>query len=163
MESQAPDIMLSIGSSCTPRSKHERDARNTDTRLYRVAINHFDNILDAQNAWDQFEQEVREPYETTNGRYIRLNPELKSKVKLDEVKSLEELRKKVDECLKSTKWIIETRTVTRRLIASSFFFEQDLNSKQKDIIQGSNHFSHSQQEVKANTDSIRLDLLSFPG
>jgi hypothetical protein len=154
--------MLSIGSSCIPRSKNERDARITDTRLYRVAFNRFDNILDAQNAWDQFEQEVREPYETTNGRYIRLNPELKSKVELDDVKSLEELRKRVDHCLGSIKWMIETRTVAKRLIASSFFFEKDSNSKQKDIIQGSHYFSHSQQEVKANTDSIRLDLLSFP-
>ena len=97
MERQPPDILHSIGSSCTPRSKHDRESRSTDTRVYKIALKHFDNMMDAHNAWDQFEQEVREPYEPQNGQYIRLNPEMKSKVKLDDVSGMGELRKRVDQ------------------------------------------------------------------
>ncbi|KAF8852713.1 hypothetical protein BDZ45DRAFT_807214 [Acephala macrosclerotiorum] len=139
-ETHAPDILLSIGSSCAPRSKHERDVRNVNTRVYRVALNRFDNILDAQHAWDQFEQEVREPFQGSKGPYIRLNPELKSKkVKLDDVKSLPELKRRVAECLKTNQWMTETKAVARRLVASSFFFDRDPDLKEKDSIQGCIH------------------------
>ena len=123
--------------------------RNTDTRTYKVALNRFDNLLDAQSTWDQYEQEVRGSNESRDSRYIRLNPELKSKVKLDDVDSIQELKKRVDECLTSNKWIIETRTVARRLIASSFYFEKDANFKDKDIIHGRHHIPCFRQEFTA--------------
>jgi hypothetical protein len=136
MESEPPDIMLSIGSSFVPKTRQDRDPRNTDTRTYKVALNRFDNMIDAQNAWDQYEREVRESDEIKNTRYIRLNPELKSKTKLDDVEKLSELEQRVSECLKTTKWVLETRTVARRLIASSFFFEKDSDFKDKEIVKG---------------------------
>jgi hypothetical protein len=138
MESQPPDIVLSIGSSCTSRSKHDKDPKSTDTRVFKVALKRFDNMMDAQNAWEQFEQEVREPYEPQNGRYVRLNPEMKSRVKLDDVSKMRELRGRVEDCMKTPKWQTQTRIVAKRLIASSFFFEKDADSKDKDIIEGNN-------------------------
>jgi hypothetical protein len=131
--------MLSIGTSYTAGSKHKPLSGGSKTKWYRVVINRFDNILDAQNAWDQFQQENRGRDETSNQRYIRLNPVLKSKVKLDDVKSLEELKRSVDTCLKSPQWKADTRAVARRLIASSFFFEEDPKFKSEDSIQGNSY------------------------
>lgn len=136
MESQPPDIMLSIGSSCTQRSKHEKEPKSTDTRVFRIALKRFDKVMDAQNAWDQFEQEVREPHEPQNGRYIRLNPEMKSKAKLDDVGGMGELQRRIEDCLKTPKWQTQILNVARRLVSSSFFFEKDNDFKEKDTIEG---------------------------
>lgn len=133
MDGQAPDILLSIGSSW---SHQEKEPRTAGARTYKVALNRFDNLLDAQIAWDQFEQEVREPDELGNSRYIRLNPKMPTKVKLDDVDQLQDLKSRVNDTLKNTRWNIDARTVARRLIASSFFFEKDVNFKDKDIVQG---------------------------
>jgi hypothetical protein len=105
-------------------------------KWFQVAINRFDNILDAQNAWDQFYYEVREPNSTVNHRYIRLNPEVKTKVKLDDLKSFYALKGWVKACLQSTRWRNDTRAVANRLIASSFFFEKDPNNATENSIQG---------------------------
>ena len=35
MESEPPDIMLSIGSRFMPKTRQDRDSRNTDTRTYK--------------------------------------------------------------------------------------------------------------------------------
>jgi hypothetical protein len=137
IEGQAPDIMLSIGSSWVDKGK---EPRNTEARPHKIAINRLDNLLDAQIAWEQFEQEVQEPGETKNSRYIRINPKLQMKFKLDDVKKLQQLKEKVKYTLGTPKSNINMRNVARRLISSSFFFEKDHNLKHKDIIQGTCHF-----------------------
>jgi hypothetical protein len=136
--SQPPDIMLSIGTSFAAESEKEKStwASRMKPKWFQVAINRFDNILDSQNEWDRFYQEVQEPSNTANDRYIRLNPEIKSKVKLDDTKSFAHLKNIIGTSLKSPKWKAETRAVASRLIASSFFFEKDCISSTKCSIQG---------------------------
>lgn len=138
VESHPPDIILSIGTSCTPESTTEGSKWKSwvKPKWFQVAVNRFDNILDAQNAWDQFYEEVREPSSSVGQRYIRLNPELKTKVKLDDVESLRWLKDSVTEVLRSSKWKHDTKAIAQRLIATSFFFEKDPNAADESIIQG---------------------------
>jgi hypothetical protein len=136
--SQPPDIMLSIGTSRTaePEKRGGTWASWMTPKWFQVAINRFDNILDAQNAWDQFYQEVQGFSYHTKQRYVRLNPETEKKVKLDETQLLESLKKSVDSCLRSPSWKMDTKAIASRLIASSFFFEKDYISSTEYSIKG---------------------------
>jgi hypothetical protein len=138
VDTQPPDIMLSIGTGCSPEAKTNGSSWTSwlKPQFFQVAVNRFDNILDAQNAWDQFYHDVREPHSSLNSRYVRLNPELKSKVKLDDVKSFLELKGHVTQCLQTHKWRSDAKAVASRLIASSFFFEKDPNHESENSIHG---------------------------
>lgn len=138
VESQPPDIVLSIGTSFAAETKSTANKLTSwmKPNFFQVAFNRFDNILDAQNAWDQFYEEVREPSSTVGQRYIRLNPELQKKVKLDKVDELPWLREAVRGILRTPKWKFETKMVAHRLVASSFFFEKASTDAEENCIQG---------------------------
>lgn len=110
--------------------------------MFQPAINRFDSMLDAQHAWEIFYQDVKDGDRVglTKDPYIRLNPELKKKIKMDDVKAVNELRNDVRTTLRLEKWAFKCSVVAKRLISSSFYFERDENRFNQEKIIGINFF-----------------------
>jgi len=102
-------------------------------------MNSFNDTLNAQKVWDDFYDEVRESSSISSQRYVRLNPELPTDwVKIDNIRHMDELRLHVKGVLRSPKWQEEVKSVSHRLIASSFFFEEIrmLAYGNEDVVEG---------------------------
>jgi hypothetical protein len=158
---QQPDILLSIGTGCPPEDPSPVGSWRRLAGMFQPALNRFDSMLDAQNAWELFYQDVQEGGKTSmaNERYIRLNPELKSKIEMDDVRSLKDLRDSVRATLRLPKWIIDCGLVAKRLISSSFYFERDENRLDQETIRG----MHLPRDFKCRINRVfRANLLSVP-
>lgn len=116
--------------------KGEGTLKSLVPKMFRAAVNRFDNILDAQNAWEQFYEEVCEPSSTVHQRYMRLNPVLARKIQLDDVDSFYELKQMVETKLKRHEWKNEAQLVAFRLIASSFFFQKSVKQADETAVEG---------------------------
>lgn len=96
-------------------------------------------MTDSQREWEQFYEEVHGDNLTigmAKERYIRLNPEVKTKVEMDEVRTLKNIQDSVRATLESPKWQIDCGLIAKRLISTSFYFERDANRLDQDKVRG---------------------------
>jgi len=100
--------MLSIGTACQIESKEPLEGflAKHKPKMFRAALNRFDNTADAQKTWDQFLQEVRLPHSSTNSRYVRLNPKLNKLPKFDDTPEFHNLVHVTKAVLKSAEWTV---------------------------------------------------------
>ncbi|KAF4630883.1 hypothetical protein G7Y89_g7253 [Cudoniella acicularis] len=138
VQAQPPDIILSIGTTREEESKISRGGKlsKIKSKMFKTALNRFDNTADAETTWDQFLQEVRLPNSFVNHRYIRLNPKVKKQFQFDDVEEYWTLIRNNNVAIKSKNWTSTLRNVAHRLIASSFYFEKDTNDTDENTVQG---------------------------
>ena len=149
VENMPPDLLLSVGTGRNrnvldrERKQHERKnshmPRNSmggDSiveanpkmlglklpRFLKVLKDRMQNMLNAQETWDQF-------YRTAPGdfkRYVRINPDLADLPALDETSKLETLETEIKDVLRRRQWVGIIEDVVQRLIASCFYFDKTL-------------------------------------
>ncbi len=125
-----PDIFLSIGTGDQESPPRPDRIRKTFVgQLWDMGSSRVESILNCTKIWNDFRIDVVSgPY---RNRYIRLNPNLGSKVpKLDDVGQLQDVQQATNDQLKTDPQIIQ---VAHRLIASTFFFERiDASIRERD-------------------------------
>ena len=88
----------------------------------------MDRILDAENAWKQFLEEVTEhqhsDLEGNKRRYVRINPTIPRVPPLDATGHLQELQIESHNSLDRRASKIEIQTTAHKLIASCFYYER---------------------------------------
>ncbi|KAG9636054.1 FabD/lysophospholipase-like protein, partial [Aureobasidium melanogenum] len=138
-----PDVLLSIGTGKNPsapqrealerRSSSTKDdntpnaptnksggIRRTLTALYQ----RFDNILDAEHTWTEFEADINNRNDGFPSPYVRLNLELKSKPPpFDAKDKFKEFRADVKQRLMDPDATDVVKDVACSLVASSFYFK----------------------------------------
>ena len=135
-----PDVLLSVGSGYVATSKQKTDVKPASWWSHTVdmfrSLGGIQTIkilkttllqnLDSEHAWnDRFSEYTRNP--ETKYRYFRLNPQCKN-TQLPELDDLAALRNGTlasiaQEYLDQAGLLI--KTIARRLIATSFYFEAD--------------------------------------
>ncbi|KAG9941689.1 FabD/lysophospholipase-like protein, partial [Aureobasidium melanogenum] len=138
-----PDMLLSIGTgqnlSEQRREALERRASSPkdDTtptaqtiksggirRTFNALYQRFDNILDAEHTWTEFEADVNNLNDGFPSPYIRLNLDLKSKLPpFDAKDKFQEFRTEVRRRLKDPDAMRLVKDVACSLVASSFYFK----------------------------------------
>lgn len=138
-----PDMLLSIGTgqnlSESRREALERrssspkndNTPNTPTnkpggirRTLNALYQRFDNILDAEHTWTEFEADINNRNEGFSSPYIRLNLDLKSKLPpFDAKDKFQEFRAEVRRRLKDPDVMEKVRDIACSLVASSFYFK----------------------------------------
>lgn len=137
MEDEYPDIVVSIGTALGPKSGPVVESPATLRRgvfshgkaLYKIAKNHVASSLDSEMAWENY-MSVLQPPMVYRSRYVRLNPRLmENPPALDEVFQMKRIQD-----LTRNKFYDDDRirTVARKLIASSFYFEKSAPAEPKD-------------------------------
>ncbi|KAI1367159.1 hypothetical protein F5Y08DRAFT_350010 [Xylaria arbuscula] len=131
-DSHVPDLFLSIGtgsSSTLSRVGSEKmsAARKgilSHTRyLYGILRNTLEQTLDCDKAWDDFIANITtSPLNTfSSSRFIRINPDVGQIPALDDKTQIPSLRTKARESLSEDPRVPD---IAKRLIASTFYFEQ---------------------------------------
>ncbi|OCL08081.1 hypothetical protein AOQ84DRAFT_293846 [Glonium stellatum] len=149
-----PDIFLSVGTGQNMKQiapeieRHKRSmpsnnqteqnvsSRQPDTKNRKVfskwrqiltVVHHrFDNILNAELAWNDFVKVVVDSEHSNNRRrYIRINPNLNhDPPPLDEKKQIYKLQEDAITSLSFTNEKIQIQKIAYRLIASSFYYDR---------------------------------------
>jgi hypothetical protein len=120
-------MLLSIGTGWVPEAP-SLGAWRRMAGVLQPGSTRSDSMTDSQREWEQFYHEVYGDNLTigiANERYIRLNPEVKTKVEMDDLKSLKNIQDSVRATLDSSKWRIDCELIAKRLISTSFYFEGD--------------------------------------
>jgi predicted acylesterase/phospholipase RssA len=135
-----PDMLLSIGTgqnTIEAREKIERRSsspKNGDTthksrglrRTLEALYHRFDNILDAEHTWTEFEADINNRNNDFPSPYIRFNLDLKKKLpSFDAKDKYREFRADVKQRLKDPDVVELTREIACSLVASSFYFESE--------------------------------------
>jgi predicted acylesterase/phospholipase RssA len=133
-----PDMLLSIGTgqnTIEAREKLERRSsspKHEDTthksrglrRTLGALYHRFDNILDAEHTWTEFEADINNRNNDFPSSYIRFNLDLKKKLPpFDAKDKFQEFRNDVKQRLKDPDVVEMTREIACSLVASSFYFE----------------------------------------
>ncbi|XXG95427.1 hypothetical protein Hte_001689 [Hypoxylon texense] len=176
--------MLSIGTGCNVKdndrmkaSQSSRDITDTSSVASMSPIkpmgskpvknpNKPDEHQKSGRIWDKFRAGRFTPDSVGpehNGRYVRISPELNIITpKLDDIQRLDEVRREAGEVLEQN--TSQVREVAHRLVASTFFFEEDLGSMKQTTsgytCKGSIfcRFRNSSNEMKALGGFLRLSL-----
>lgn len=138
-----PDMLLSIGTgqnTFVTREKLERRSsspkdgdkskgiRGTLEALYQ----RFDNILDAEHAWTEFEADINNRNNDFPSPYIRFNLDLKKKLpSFDAKDKFREFQADVKQRLKDPDAIEMTKDIACSLVASSFYFQLTETTQQR--------------------------------
>jgi hypothetical protein len=131
-------MLLSIGTGLVP-GEPSPGAWERFTGILQPGSTRSDSMTDSQREWDQFYHEVNGDNLTigmANERYIRLNPDVKTKIEMDDIKSLKNIQDSVKVTLDSSKWRIDCGLIAKRLISTSFYFERDENRLDQDKVRG---------------------------
>ncbi|KAH0354229.1 FabD/lysophospholipase-like protein, partial [Aureobasidium melanogenum] len=138
-----PDMLLSIGTGQnlseqrTEASERRASSPKDDTtptaqtiksggirRTFNALYQRFDNILDAEHTWTEFEADVNNLNDGFPSPYIRLNLDLKSKLPpFDAKDKFQEFRTEVRRRLKDPDAMRMVKDVACSLVASSFYFK----------------------------------------
>jgi predicted acylesterase/phospholipase RssA len=133
-----PDILLSIGTGQNLSSARERLERRSSSpktddpthkskgirRTLEALYHRFDNILDAEHTWTEFEADINNRNTDFPSPYIRLNLDLKKKLPpFDAKDKFREFRTDVKERLKESDVVVMIQDIACSLVASSFYFE----------------------------------------
>jgi hypothetical protein len=131
-------MLLSIGTGWVPEAPNP-GAWERITGILQPRSTRFDSMTDSQREWEQFYHEVHGDNLTigmANERYIRLNPDVKTKIEMDDVRSLKNIQDSVRATLDSSKWQVDCGLIAKRLISTSFYFERDENRLDQDKVRG---------------------------
>ncbi|KAG9930641.1 FabD/lysophospholipase-like protein, partial [Aureobasidium melanogenum] len=138
-----PDMLLSIGTgknpsapqrealerrSSSPRDDHTPNAPTNKFGGIRRTLNalyqRFDNILDAEHTWTEFEADINNRNDGFPSPYLRLNFDLKSKPPpFDAKDKFKEFRADVRQRLMDPDVMDVVKDVACSLMASSFYFK----------------------------------------
>jgi hypothetical protein len=135
---QPPDMLLSIGTGWVPEIPSPGAWRRM-AGVLQSGSTRSDSISDSQREWEQFYHEVHGDnlkIGIANERYIRLNPDVRAKVEMDDLKSLKNIQDSVRATLDSSKWRTDCELIAKRLISTSFYFEGDQNPLDQDKVRG---------------------------
>lgn len=176
-----PDIMLSVGTGRNVRENGR--AQNTTDASSMISTSPIksdgsppgkstkksdkpDDVQKCGRTWDKFRAGRVTPDSAGsehNGRYIRVSPELNILTpKLDDIQRLDEVEREAGEVLEQNK--LEIKEVAHRLVASTFFFEEELGSTKQTAsgytCKGSIfcRFRNSSDEMKALGRFLRSSL-----
>ncbi|KAL4750029.1 hypothetical protein BDW72DRAFT_121271 [Aspergillus terricola var. indicus] len=131
MADSHPDIVLSIGTSYNPKSQ-ERDTHLSKPGsrgmisyvkgLAKIAIDHIQSSLDSERTWRVFLERTHPPFRFLD-RYVRANLALDNDPpSLDNVEMIDTLSEMTRS--RFTKDISFIQSISDRLVASTFYFEQ---------------------------------------
>lgn len=134
-----PDVVLSIGTGCNPRSSRQVSSpvgatgwRKTShtKQLAKMAIDNIQSTLSSEQTWHKFVQGNPLP-EGLEKRYIRLNlPLQKDPPNLADVSAMAEMKEATRSlCMEER---LPIRSIANRLIATSFYFELNSDSVTED-------------------------------
>ncbi|KAH0162104.1 FabD/lysophospholipase-like protein, partial [Aureobasidium melanogenum] len=138
-----PDMLLSIGTgqnlsearrealerrSSSPKDDNTPNAPTNKSggirRTFNALYQRFDNILDAEHTWTEFEADVNNLNDGFSSPYIRLNLDLKIKLPpFDAKDKFQEFRNHVRRRLKDSDVMEVVNDVACSLVASSFYFK----------------------------------------
>ncbi|KAG9553187.1 FabD/lysophospholipase-like protein, partial [Aureobasidium melanogenum] len=138
-----PDVLLSIGTGKNPsapqrealerRSSSTKDDNTPDAptnksggirRTLNALYQRFDNILDAEHTWTEFEADINNRNDGFPSPYLRLNFDLKSKPPpFDAKDKFKEFRADVKRRLMDPDVMEVVKDVACSLVASSFYFK----------------------------------------
>ena len=147
-----PDILLSIGTSCSnklhkeaqdsfhvfqqesdpmrPRlssavGTHQQRRKTTQMRkVIKILKNRVENILDTELSWLKFMSDATRGDELASTRYRRINPDIgEYPPKLDDVKKLPNLRRRMHQIMKYADFQKKVQEIARQLVASSFYID----------------------------------------
>ncbi|GIZ36674.1 hypothetical protein CKM354_000014300 [Cercospora kikuchii] len=136
-----PDLLLSVGTGRSragdydadhPRGSFDHTERIKNAtkgrrgglfNMFRAVYKRFENILDAENAWESFVRSLDLDPTTDAQRYTRLNPELgEDPPPLDAKRDVSRLHELVKDKLRAPEFQFSAEIVALQLIASSFYF-----------------------------------------
>ncbi|KAI4844618.1 FabD/lysophospholipase-like protein [Aureobasidium sp. EXF-8845] len=135
-----PDMLLSIGTgqnTIEAREKLERRSsspKDEDTthksrglrRTLEALYHRFDNILDAEHTWTEFEADINNRNDDFPSPYVRFNLDLNKRLPpFDAKDKFQEFRNDVKQRLKDPDVVEMTREIACSLVASSFYFESE--------------------------------------
>lgn len=93
-------------------------------KVFRIMRSRVEDVLDTEITWHRFMSDVTRGNENDEGRYQRVNPNIKEDPpKLDETNRLFWLRTKIHHLMEDGVWPKELGKIARRLVASSFYVE----------------------------------------
>jgi hypothetical protein len=137
---QKPDLVLSLGTSTSPQLQEMEILRSppdvyprraTDAYQRRGIIAYGRNLkrfakdfmfysINCERIWLDYIKDVSKLPGDEWSRYIRINPEVNTVPKLDDVAKVTVLREEVRECMDGQPTI---KQLAARLVCSSFYFE----------------------------------------
>jgi hypothetical protein len=92
-------------------------------KMFDALRGRIDNLLDTEIAWNNFSLEVWDTDRSFRDRYLRLNPELYTVPKMDDIAKRDGLQQAVQDKLREAAYVSKVRQVAYRLVASSFYLE----------------------------------------
>lgn len=140
-----PDMLLSIGTgqnlseprrealerrSSSPKNDNAPNIPANKSGGIRRTLNalyqRFDNILDAELTWTEFEADINDRNDGFPSPYVRLNLNLKSRLPpFDAKERFQDFRAEVRRRLKDPDVVEKVKDVACSLVATSFFFRLD--------------------------------------
>ncbi|KAH0289422.1 FabD/lysophospholipase-like protein, partial [Aureobasidium sp. EXF-3399] len=138
-----PDMLLSIGTGQNTFETREKLARRSSSpkdgdkskgirRTLEALYQRFDNILDAEHTWAEFEADINNRNTEFPSPYIRFNLDLKKKLPpFDAKDKFREFQADVKQRLKDSDVVEMTRDIACSLVASSFYFELTETTQQQ--------------------------------
>jgi predicted acylesterase/phospholipase RssA len=135
-----PDMLLSIGTGQNTIEARERLERRSSSpkdeeathksrglrRTLGALYHRFDNILDAEHTWTEFEADINNRNNDFPSPYVRFNLDLKRKLpSFDAKDKFQEFQNDVKQRLKDPDVVEMTKDVACSLVASSFYFESE--------------------------------------
>jgi predicted acylesterase/phospholipase RssA len=130
-----PDILLSIGTGQNLSEAREKLQRRSSSpkdgdksggirRTLEALYQRFDNILDAEHTWTEFEADINNRNNDFPSPYIRFNLDLKKKLPpFDAKDKFREFQADVKQRLQDPDVVEMTKDIACSLVASSFYFE----------------------------------------
>ncbi|KAF2012508.1 hypothetical protein BU24DRAFT_442957 [Aaosphaeria arxii CBS 175.79] len=91
-----------------------------------ILTKRVESVLDAENTWKEFRQEITASSPIAASRYIRMNPRTSNRTpKMDDKAQLQTLQFEIQKKLGPTTSLgLKIKAIAHRLVASSFYFEK---------------------------------------
>jgi len=138
-----PDMLLSIGTGQNTFETRQKLARRSSSpkdgdkskgirRTLEALYQRFDNILDAEHTWTEFDADINNRNTGFPSPYIRFNLDLKKKLPpFDAKDKFREFQADVKQRLKDSDVVDMTKDIACSLVASSFYFELTETTQQR--------------------------------
>ena len=138
-----PDMLLSIGTGHNTFETREKLERRSSSpkdgdkskgirRTLEALYQRFDNILDAEHTWTEFEADISNRNNEFPSPYIRFNLDLKKKLpSFDAKDKFREFQADVKQRLKDSDVVEMTKDIACSLVATSFYFELTRTAPQR--------------------------------
>ncbi|KAI4742287.1 FabD/lysophospholipase-like protein [Aureobasidium sp. EXF-12298] len=138
-----PDMLLSIGTGQNLSETREKLERRSSSpkdgdksggirRTLEALYQRFDNILDAEHTWTEFEADINNRNSDFPSPYVRFNLDLKKKLPpFDAKDKFREFQADVKQRLQDPDVVELTKDIACSLVASSFYFDLNNNTPQR--------------------------------